>query len=1084
MNVPRRRAAIIALALLLLALLPLTTSASAVSTVSPSAPTVVEGSSRPELQAGGPLDIALEHLRASASRFGLRESDLADYRVTDNYRSRRSGTTHVYLVQRHSGIDVWEATANVNVARDGSVLNSHVDFVPNVARSANVTEPAITPEVAVQAAASTLGLSIREPLTEKRAPTGSDRTTILSDGGISFNDIPARLVYLKTEAGILRLTWLVEIYTLDQLHYWQIHVDAETGVVLAVRDLVVHEDFDLHARGVTAPPARQATPLRAGLPDWTGFGQGASAPLSPDSYLVYAMPMQDPTDGPQVTVTNPHLAAVNASPQGWHDLADVQTTQTHGNNTLTYEDRTAAGAGAPAPSTTPLGRDFIYPIPGGNPDAVPPEVYMPASITNLFYWNNINHDVHYQYGFDEPSGNFQFDTYGRGGAGNDGVLAEAQDGSGVNNANMLTLPDGLPGRMQMYLGTNRIPFRDGSLDNAVIIHEYGHGVSTRLTGGPSTNCLSGDEQGGEGWSDWWGMTLTAKPEHTGATARPMGTWLFGQPPDGPGIRPYPYSTDFSINPMTYDSIKAEGLSVPHGVGSVWATIIWEMYWELVENHGFNPDFYAADATQGNIIAMNIVMEGLKLHGCEPTFVDARNGILLAEQTLYGGQYHCELAEAFARRGLGYSANDGGTSDLTDGTEAFDLPSGPDDPNPPAQWPLDVDCRPDFELSVQPDGADVCVGEAALFSVAALNPEPAFTGPVSLAVPNAPAGTTPSFNTPVLTTIPATATLTIDTTGATARGTHYFDIVGTGGASTVEATARLHIEETTPTAPTLTSPVSGVEVGSQSPAFIWEAVPGAASYRLEIATDGGFNDIIIVHDNLRTNSLNLPEALPFGGTYFWRVWAINGCGQSAQPSQTFTFTTANVICEVYEPTIILPTPIESGIPNGYTVTVPDPGIVADVNVLNLKGTHSYFSDLTFELTSPEGTIVTLMEPTCGDTDNFDLNLDDEAAPGLWPCPPVDGGTYKPTEPLYTFDGENRQGDWTLTIRDSILPDFGMLEDWDLEICVNAAVPTAVVLNDVNAASTVPSPALAAVGLLGAVGILGLLRRRATLSRGQQ
>ncbi|HEX8682457.1 MAG TPA: hypothetical protein VF707_09095, partial [Ardenticatenaceae bacterium] len=175
MNVPRRRAAIIALALLLLALLPLTTSASAVSTVSPSAPTVVEGSSRPELQAGGPLDIALEHLRASASRFGLRESDLADYRVTDNYRSRRSGTTHVYLVQRHSGIDVWEATANVNVARDGSVLNSHVDFVPNVARSANVTEPAITPEVAVQAAASTLGLSIREPLTEKRAPTGSDR---------------------------------------------------------------------------------------------------------------------------------------------------------------------------------------------------------------------------------------------------------------------------------------------------------------------------------------------------------------------------------------------------------------------------------------------------------------------------------------------------------------------------------------------------------------------------------------------------------------------------------------------------------------------------------------------------------------------------------------------------------------------------------------------------------------------------------------------------------------------------------------------------------------------------------------------
>ena len=63
-------------------------------------------------------------------------------------------------------------------------------------------------------------------------------------------------------------------------------------------------------------------------------------------------------------------------------------------------------------------------------------------MTNLFYWNNIIHDVQYQYGFDEAAGNFQVNNYGRGGLGNDSVRAEAQDGAGTNNANFGTPPDG------------------------------------------------------------------------------------------------------------------------------------------------------------------------------------------------------------------------------------------------------------------------------------------------------------------------------------------------------------------------------------------------------------------------------------------------------------------------------------------------------------------------------------------------------------------------------------------------------------------------------------------------------------------
>ena len=137
-----------------------------------------------------------------------------------------------------------------------------------------------------------------------------------------------------------------------------------------------------------------------------------------------------------------------------------------------------------------------------------PDSYKNAAVANLFYWNNIIHDVQYQYGFDEAAGNFQTNNYGKGGLGGDAVLAEAQDGSGTNNANFMTPEDGTAPRMQMYLWDRSNPERDGDLDNGIIIHEYGHGISTRLVGGPSNvNCLTNNQQPGEGLSDWWSFGI-------------------------------------------------------------------------------------------------------------------------------------------------------------------------------------------------------------------------------------------------------------------------------------------------------------------------------------------------------------------------------------------------------------------------------------------------------------------------------------------------------------------------------------------------------------------------------------------------
>jgi hypothetical protein len=117
--------------------------------------------------------------------------------------------------------------------------------------------------------------------------------------------------------------------------------------------------------------------------------------------------------------------------------------------------------------------------------------------------------------------------------------------------------------------------RDGDFENGIIVHEYGHGVSNRLTGGPATNCLSGDEQAGEGWSDYFAISMVLDPALDDPEGpRGMGPYALFQPNrQGNGIRPRPYSRNMSIQPFTYDSIKSGGwlsgasLAVPHGVAT-------------------------------------------------------------------------------------------------------------------------------------------------------------------------------------------------------------------------------------------------------------------------------------------------------------------------------------------------------------------------------------------------------------------------------------------------------------------------------------------------------------------------------------
>ncbi len=569
------------------------------------------------------------------------QEDLDDLVVQDDYRTLHNGLRHLFLRQRWQGIEVWNGDIAVHTNGSGELVKLNNGALSRLAKRVNATVPVLSAEAALAAVLRKNGIN-DIPSHLAYDAEAMEHTYV----GAAFSGEPVKVkLVLQPEREKLMLAWNVSHYTPDGTHWWNVRIDALTGQELDRNDWVVSCGAD-HAHGEEAAPA----------------------PAAPNDYNVLPWPVESPIHGSRALRNAPWTDGGIASPYGWHDTdgaAGAEYTTTRGNNVRAVED--ADNNNTPGYGPTSATLDFDHPL----NLTLAPSGYQDAAITNLFYWNNLMHDVWYQYGFDEPAGNFQSNNYGRGGAGNDFVNADAQDGSGTDNANFGTPPDGSSPRMQMYRWTYTTPNRDSDLDNGVIAHEYGHGISNRLVGGPSnTSCLGNAEQMGEGWSDYFGLMMTMEAGDLGTDARGIGTYVIGQPVTGGGIRPAPYSTNFGVNSYTYANTNS-GVSQPHGIGFVWCTMLWEMTWELINVYGFDPDIY--NGTGGNNIAMQLVIDGLKLTPCNPGFVDGRDAILAADVANNGGANQTYIWAAFARRGLGVSANQGSSNSRSDQTEAFNTP---------------------------------------------------------------------------------------------------------------------------------------------------------------------------------------------------------------------------------------------------------------------------------------------------------------------------------------------------------------------------------------------------------------------------
>lgn len=230
------------------------------------------------------------------------------------------------------------------------------------------------------------------------------------------------------------------------------------------------------------------------------------------------------------------------------------------------------------------------------------------------------------------------------------------------------LDEGLTVRLGSLAEENTGPsFLSGSFDNGIVAHEYAHGISHRLVGGSGRiSCLSNEEQMGEGWSDFFSLITSVQAGDRPEDIRGVGSYALRQGTEGNGIRRFPYSTNLDITEYTYADIAGQGV---HELGAVWTAMLWDLYWAMSDEHGWDPDPF--NGTGGNNMAIQLVMDGMKLTTCSPGFVDARDAILAADEANYGGANQCLIWKVFARRGLGFNASQGSTNSNSDGVESFD-----------------------------------------------------------------------------------------------------------------------------------------------------------------------------------------------------------------------------------------------------------------------------------------------------------------------------------------------------------------------------------------------------------------------------
>jgi uncharacterized repeat protein (TIGR01451 family) len=598
--------------------------------------------------------------------FGHGSEALAAARVQREFTAAHNGMKTVVWEQRVDGVPVFEAVLISHTTGKGELVSLSSQFVPAPDGAANrgvpgraavMAAPAISAAQAVKLAAENLGEQTQnESATAAGAAEAGPEQNQKFRAPFLRGESRVKLIWVPMDKDTLRLCWDVELTGRQRNEMYRLLIDAQSGAVVIRRCLTEY--------------ISDAT--------YRVFTSDSPSPFSPG----HPTPLTNQPPFIARSLVTWAALDTNASPAGW---INDGCNETLGNNVDAHTDLNDDDApDLPRPVGSPF-RVFDFPL---DLTTQAPSAYRSAAVAQLFYVCNWMHDKLYQLGFTEAAGNFQSNNFGRGGLGNDALQADAQDGGGTDNANMSTPSDGFPPRMQMYVFSGPALDRDGDFDVEIVLHEYTHGLSNRRVGGGVGLSASQSRGMGEGWSDWYGLTLLSEAGDNvngNYAAGGYATYQFlsatFQQNYYFGIRRYPYSTDLTKNPLTFKDIDpgqasshasipkspvigGGGASEVHNQGEVWCVALWEARANLIAKHGF---------AVGNQLILQLVTDGMNLSPANPNFLQARDAIIQADLVLTGGANRNELWAAFAKRGMGASATSPSSSTTAGVHESFDLP---------------------------------------------------------------------------------------------------------------------------------------------------------------------------------------------------------------------------------------------------------------------------------------------------------------------------------------------------------------------------------------------------------------------------
>jgi len=595
-----------------------------------------------------PSDVVLGYVRSHLAGFGLTSTDLSSLTLRRTYVDV-AGTTHLDWTQSFDGLEVFGHGLQAAVTDDGRLLTVGGSPVPAslVDRDAGATGSRLdSPDKAIRAARRSQ---------DERAEPGP-------------RDVAEQVLYLAD--GRTHLAW--QTITMSATSPALSVLDAATADVLFRRSLV-------HDAG-----AKRRAPGAKGI-----------------AYRYYP---GAPRGGRQL--------AVNFTSRGW--LTATATTL-DGNNAHAFSDVNDDDLAQPTEEVGPVTgtkwNHVLAPFHLGWAsfcDQPSPCSWNPnkpyswrknrkQTTTQAFFYVNTFHDhlLAAPIGFTEAAGNFQLANGSGEGSGGDAVLTHTSDGADagqglpdgnhVDNATMATPPDGQAPTMQLHLqhqpGTSYPagdPYSPTNVGDEAdtVYHEYTHGLSNRLVVDAAGNSTLGPAQGGamgEGWSDWYAMDYL------------VGEGLQKDQPDVVDVRLFQYDgagadldrtepldcAKHSPSPLcdggksghtggyTYaDYGDVLGVPEVHGDGEIWAQTLWDLRTAV-----------------GSPVARSLVTRAMELAPNDPSFLDMRNAILLADTAVHDGAHRATVWQVFARRGMGFYAGSLGGGDVAPAHDGKVPPTG-------------------------------------------------------------------------------------------------------------------------------------------------------------------------------------------------------------------------------------------------------------------------------------------------------------------------------------------------------------------------------------------------------------------------